>query len=424
MLAKTAERENMDTLHALGAKINNFTTVLTTLEPLAGRGEVRPGGYVDFELPSECLVNLSAFALHMNVRLEGDLGRVQRIPVGESLIDEVQVLCGGIRLDGGGRHVGAFKYKRDVLMGVSGDSLSKPFLHSDTDPDFGRVMAEVEGETHVCLRRFDGIFNAGVIDTSLLPPITVRIVFTTERVVVSASELTINGFQQASSNPYDKVNYVISDPHALVELIGVGSQFERLQESIISSRGYLPLLFKQYHVFSGGTGEANIRFDVSSRSLDRLWHMMTKDATVNQPAERVFNSEIYYGYYPKVLESSINTGTTYQVDLAGVQLPQRPADNYELFQQTMNSLPTKGNKDIIRSPPAFSSWRDTQYLSCLRLCAHMEDVHNSSGLDTRDVTLSGTLNLTNPPSGYRSHIITESTAELRIRPGREVELIP
>ena len=57
----------MDVIHALGAKLSNFTTTHTTLEPLAGRGDVRPGGFIEFELPSESLVNLPSFALHVDV---------------------------------------------------------------------------------------------------------------------------------------------------------------------------------------------------------------------------------------------------------------------------------------------------------------------------------------------------------------------
>lgn len=417
----------MDTLHALGSKLSNFTTVNTTLEPLAGRGDVRPGGFIEFELPSESLVNLPSFALHMDVDLEGssltDGTIVQRIPLGETMIENVEISCGGVRLDGGGGYLGNFKNKRDMVSGVCGDALSKPFMHAGTDPEQGKTIAEVEGETHVCLRRFDGFLNAGVVDMSLLPPVTVRIELTKARVVVSAAELA-DGLRSQTTTPYTLANFVVRNPHAVVELIGVGSEYDRMEESIIESKGYMPINFKTYRVFSAGTDEDNVRFDVMSRSVDRIWHMSTDDANTNGSTYQVYETQMFYGSYPQALRSKFHTNSTFQIDLAGVQMPQRPADQYELFQQTMNSLSAKDPRDVIRLPPSFSSWRDAYYLSCLRLCAQKDDVRHCTGLDSRGVTLSGNLRLTATPGGYRNIIIVESTAELRVMPGREVMLIP
>lgn len=416
----------MNVIHALGAKLSNFTTTHTTLEPLAGRGDVRPGGFIEFELPSESLVNLPSFALHVDVALEGTLTDgtiVQRIPLGETMIENVEILCGGVRLDGGGGYLGNFKNKRDMLNGVSGDALSKPFMHPGMDPEQGKAVDVVEDETRVCLRRFDGFLSAGVVDMSLLPPVTVRIELTKARVVVTAAELA-DGMRSAAPAQYTSSNFVVRNPHAVLELIGVGSEYDRLQESIIGSRGYLPINFKIYHSFSSGKDENNVRFDVMSRSIDRIWHMSTNDPNVNGSTYQVYNTVLFYGSYPQALRSLFHSGSTYQIDLAGVQLPQRPADQYELFQQTMNSLPPSDSRDIIRLPPSFSSWRDAYYLSCLRLCAPKEDMRNSSGLDSRGISLSGNLRLTKTPGGYRNIVITESTAELRVKPGREVELVP
>ena len=183
----------MDAVSALASKLSNFTTVVGTLEPLAGRGDVRPGGYIDFELPSESVVNLSSFALHMDVSIDSSGGELtdgtiqQRLPLGEEMIENVQVICGGVRLDGGPHHHGLFKSKRDMLMGVSGDALSRPNICRTTDQIYGRSVSTVEDEARVCLRRFDGFFGAGIVDMSLLPPVTVRVELTKTRVVTSAA---------------------------------------------------------------------------------------------------------------------------------------------------------------------------------------------------------------------------------------------
>eukprot|EP00967_Tisochrysis_lutea_P107694 scaffold166332_cov27-Tisochrysis_lutea.AAC.1 len=148
----------------------------------------------------------------------------------------------------------------------------------------------------------------------------------------------------------------------------------------MSSRGYLPINFKQYRVFTSGLNESSVRFDVSTRSLDRIWHMTTNnrcaDASSNRSVDKIFYSPLFYSDYPKALRSVFPQTQTseLQFDLAGVQIPQRAADLYELFQQTMNSLPQKGARDEIHLPPPFTSWRDRS-------------------LDTRGVTLSGNLRL-------------------------------
>eukprot|EP00967_Tisochrysis_lutea_P084028 scaffold117241_cov32-Tisochrysis_lutea.AAC.2 len=88
----------------------------------------------------------------------------------------------------------------------------------------------------------------------------------------------------------------------------------------------------------------------------------------------------------------------------------------------MSSLPPKSDADLESTPPAYRDWIDHAYLSCLRLCSP-NVLMSPSGLDTRGITLNGNLRLSAAPSGYRGVVITEMTSELRVMPGREVELI-
>jgi hypothetical protein len=61
----------------------------------------------------------------------------------------------------------------------------------------------------------------------------------------------------------------------------------------------------------------------------------------------------------------------------------------------------------------------------MRLCAPNSDLKHISGLDTRNMALDGML------TGFDDHypgmglgVWVESTAELRVMPGREVQLVP
>eukprot|EP00967_Tisochrysis_lutea_P158196 scaffold322713_cov31-Tisochrysis_lutea.AAC.1 len=65
------------------------------------------------------------------------------------MIENVQVICGGVRLDGGPHHHGLFKSKRDMLMGVSGDALSRPNICRTTDQIYGRSVSTVEDEARL-----------------------------------------------------------------------------------------------------------------------------------------------------------------------------------------------------------------------------------------------------------------------------------
>jgi hypothetical protein len=111
--------------------------------------------------------------------------------------------------------------------------------------------------------------------------------------------------------------------------------------------------------------------------------------------------------------------------LANVQLPAWSCQFTDWYSITRNSLPKKTDKDYHDDlVGGFYSWYRTCGLICQRLCAPNADLKNVSGLNTSGLAIDGIFQYEgNMAPGYSLLVTCESTAELRVKPGREVELL-
>lgn len=50
-------------INELASKLADFTTTVVQLQPNSGQQTIQPGGVVEFDLPSETIVNLDSFTL-------------------------------------------------------------------------------------------------------------------------------------------------------------------------------------------------------------------------------------------------------------------------------------------------------------------------------------------------------------------------
>ena len=68
-----------------------------------------------------------------------------------------------------------------------------------------------------------------------------------------------------------QAQYVIKNIHASIETIGLAdSVYDNMVSSMIASKGYVEIPFKQYFSFSN-THTGSSRFTVATQSLDRIW---------------------------------------------------------------------------------------------------------------------------------------------------------
>eukprot|EP00962_Isochrysis_galbana_P040486 scaffold14682_cov124-Isochrysis_galbana.AAC.2 len=433
-------------IQALATKLSGFTTTHVRLEPNQGRQAIGPGGTIEFDLPSESVVNLDTFALSFEaaVTRSGAEG-TGSLPAGiEELIEDVSCWCGGVRLDSG---TGWHGYRNTLMclnMGVVGEALSHPYIQRAIDRTTAAAVAitdVVETKRRYVTRNMQGcgFLQSGVIDTSMMPQITVRVTFTTRPVIsVSLNRSSIANFHLQGTGLVSDFRYTVDNPYCLVECISPGPVYDRLQSSIIGSVGYLPIAFKRYQVFTGGLSESTCRFDVHTRSLDRLYISANSNRNGGPPAIPThlnmiipdINKEVGLDaerWRTIVNQSIVLDDGTLSIRVAGVTLPGFAAnpqtDWYPMTRSNLPSPPSVGVVPYGLETDDFHHWIRSDWLACHRFCSAKSDLRNVSGLDTRGLNLDGVVELTSTMFNEALVVWTESTAELRVMPGREVQLV-
>jgi hypothetical protein len=230
-------------ISSLATKLENFTTTTVRLEPTSGRQIVRPGTIIDFELPSESITNLDTFTLSFDAKpiaLNGAAG-FARLHAGiETLIEDVSVWCGGVRLDSAGRWFGKRRNLMDGALNVNGDIGSHPRIQRVVDRyAVGGAVAigALEPVHRYSTNRLgEGFLGCGMIDTSMLPLMTVRVEFTRQHVVAFSNGATATTFlTNTALNPED-YSYEVDDIYAMVEIVGAGSVYDTMQERLMSAK--------------------------------------------------------------------------------------------------------------------------------------------------------------------------------------------
>jgi hypothetical protein len=329
----------------LASRLANFTTTTVRLDPRSGQQTVGPGQMIEFDLPSECVVNLDSFTLSFiaaPLRFHGSLGHV-RLPNGiELLIEDVSVWCNGTRLDSAGRWFNWRHTLMDFSQERCGDALSHPRLQRRRDTrDILPTMEIVQMPNRYSTSRLgEGFLDAGTTDTSLMPPLIVQITFTQLPVVTaSANDGSAEEFTNLAGLLNQNFSYKVRDAYVMVEVevVSPGPVYDQLQQRLMASKGYIAYPFKRYACFDGGMGEGNVRFQVNSQSVDRIYgcsidYTPTRGVVPAESAIAITNAEVgtvAEMYCTRALRSRVRTGAglgdtnggQYWFTLGGVQLP-------------------------------------------------------------------------------------------------------
>jgi hypothetical protein len=352
-------------LSQLASKLSNFTTTSVRLEPVSGRTLIEEGGYVEFHLPSESIVNLNSFALSFKAEVEsGTVGPLAcRLPAGiEGLVEDVSVWCGGVCLDSQSQWFGKRRALKDRVLGVRGDAASHPVIQRmfDRTEAYG-TMGELEPTHRYTTRRLtEGFLGAGMIDTSLMPQITVRIQFTTKGVLGISNGTTFSAFATSTTLIKEAFHFKTLDHYAVVEIVSAGAAYDAMQERIMSTVGYIPVPFKRVHCFQGGMNEGDVRFNIATRSLDRVYfctdggeasagapYLANKpavSATAIDSTERGLDHEIYDASRFRSIAANMD-GTAY-MSIAGARVPAFDASVHDWYSITRNALPKPDENDV------------------------------------------------------------------------------
>ena len=235
--------------------------------------------------------------------------------------------------------------------------------------------------------------------------------------------------------------------HGSIEVISLAdASYDTLVRDQMQNSGYLEIPFKQWYCqnepFTGGVA----RFQVSTQSLDRVWIGFRYNGIAVKTAEDLGRQYPHtaqgppvpvLGYAPSAaMETRSETSERYttaqqcfrtpgldglQWQLNGAMIPQTYVPPSELMSFTKDQLPSE---EYIRDDLTAAEYLSSSFVGCLRLNMRDSGSRLVSGLDTRSANLQGVVRSTGGnPNSYDAFIALETTATLRVMPGRAVAVI-
>lgn len=470
-------------------RLSGFSTNIFKLMP-SGSTDAAPNSITRITLPANALLNTRSFKLHFLASCDAKASTGGRLPADLStLVERVEVSAGGVQLSQGTNFYNTLVNAKAAIQGSRCDSVTghselvraNKFDGKTIGAEGGATAAtdsEVYGSTfatsgdqsttqsfneatpHVIDKweGFLGTCEPKILDAAILPDLVVTIYWADSTVLASAGNATKHSTFIAQGSP--AAQYVIKNVHASIETIGLAdSVYDNMVSSMIASKGFVEIPFKQYFSFSN-THTGSSRFTVATQSLDRIWTAWRADgynvlgppqavpgystaagsvaaATAGSPTDAELNAvltrlsayggmhetgaqEKYLTKFQKFSEPGADGVLKYQFQLNGAYYPQYPASMEDMYQITKNSLPGPVKYGLTKE-----QLRNSYFVQCIRL--NMPDSEFSrtvSGLDTRSVSLNGYVNTTGTLSSNPNLMIfAECTSCLRVGAARQLEVI-
>ena len=418
-----------------------------------------PGQQVRISLPSNTLLNLRSLKLMFAANTEASSNEGSRLPAKiASLVDRVVLEAGGVTIDGGSlNEYSTLLHAKHALEGDSCGPMSHPQIvraksyHSDAN-----AMAQGNPEQYADNFDFVMPFDLGflgscepsIIDTSLLPDLTVVIHLHSRDVISSSSNVALDSFKTAATSK--NTNYNLSSIRLICECIGLGSGvYDQLVSRAISERGMVELPFKQYtSTLDNHSGVT--RFHVSTQSLDRIWAIFRPDTYNDRGAcvlvkghkENGFaisgtdigkptydlggtyglnnNSEKFIHKYHNFSGFSSRAGATLQFQLNGSLTPAFPGKPCEWLGMSMDSVEKNGYDIPVKT---FDQYLNNYSVICHRLCLPGSSTREVAGLDSRGINLQCSLNSTGLASDTNVVVFCECTSTLQIGPNKQFSVV-
>jgi hypothetical protein len=415
---------------------------------------------VRFTLPSNALLNLRSFSFFATASTSSTGGGIARLPDDiSSLIERVEVACGGVQLSAGANYYNVLAAAKRALTDKMVDPvLGHPAMIRNVSYVDGTAQAgnETYGGTNAqfCIKNWEGFLGSAepkIMDTSLVPDMVVSIYLADNSVLANVAGTAIAGTTTTGIdvNGAGTVAFSLSNIHATVECMGLGDgTYDNMVSSMIATKGFLEIPFKQYYSFQD-THSGSMRFSVATQSLDRIWAVhrnsnfntnvgavpitgykeagaftaatsggaITQDIgapTFDIGGSLDYNKERLTTAAFDFVEPAGNP--LYQYQLNGAYLPQFRATFEEMYQISCNSI-----NGLTQNKVGLETMKNHFAVSCVRLnLPESEFGRLISGLNTRSVSLNGFYNITGLTGTPTVNLFCECTSTLLIGSGRQL----
>lgn len=350
------------------------------------------GKIIRFELPSNSYVNMKSLRFMFNVALTGSGGRIPNDV--SSFLERISIYAGGVLVQNGFQGYNVLTHAKAALLGSKcNPTLGHPEicrLVSSHDKSAltasGALVNESYTSTDVqlCIDNWEGLLGSiepSIIDTGLLPQITLEIQLSDDAVCPAAdtADLDIDAFASGAAATSASATYSLTNLALHCEVLGFATNvLDAVVEQRIASVGYLSLPFKNYFTTIASHNDTS-RFNVNSASWDKLWitYRDTNYSTQKQPirvsghkkkgafvddvagqtaadidigipdydvgGSSVFNNnnEKYLSGYFNFSEKSpttVQTNATYQLQINSASVPSYKMNMPEAYAMTVNSV--------------------------------------------------------------------------------------
>jgi hypothetical protein len=442
-------------------KMSGFSTNYFRLES-QNASTASANQIVRFTLPSNALLNLRSFAFHFTATTDSTGGGKARLPPDiASLVERVEVSCGGVQLSAGSNYYNVLCAAKRALT----DKMVDPVLGH---PEVVRATSYVDGaakannetytgtSSHFCIKSWEGFLGSAepkIMDSSLVPDLVVSIYLADNSVLSNVAGTAIagtatTGIQVAGAGT---VSYSLSNIHATIECMGLADgTYDNMVSSMIATKGFIEIPFKQYYSFQD-THSGQMRFSVATQSLDRIWAVhrnsnfntnvgavsikgykqtgaftaASSGAAVTQDVGAPqFDIGGSLDYNKEKLTTAAfdfpePAGTNlYQFQLNGAYIPQFRATFEEMYQISCNSV-----NGYTQNKVGLETMKTNYSVQCIRLnLPESEFGRLISGLNTRSVSLNGYYNISGLSGTPTVNLFAETTATLMIGAGRQISI--
>ena len=424
-----------------------------------------------FELPSNSLVNLRSLRMMFNADADQTATAGGRLPNGiYKLIERVAIYMGGTLVQNNFQSYGLYQTAKEAMEGSKCNSvLGHPEIVRTKSYHDGSAITTTANEKYTDTddqlaiqhwESFLGTVQPSILDTGILPQVTIEITLAEDSVCSSCAGPALDGTGTADitdENQGAKASFKLSNISMQLEVLGMAtSVLDQITEQRIASVGYVSLPFKNVFTYVS-THNGTSRFSVNSASWDRVWmgyrastypdragvHRIPGykksgafvDDESGQTAADIdvgipdydsggvldTNKEKYTSTYFRMQEilTSATTPATYQLQINGATVPAFRVNRSEMYAITQNSIDSYHTEHSM----TMQQYTDSYFVQCMRFCLPDSEMSRlASGLDTRSVSAQAAVETTGVASCNLT-VFAECTSELRVGSGRAIEVI-
>jgi len=446
-----------DELQYFLSRLQNVSTNTFKLEP-QGSNSASANKIIRISLPSNALLSTRSFKLHFSASVDG-AGAGGRLPANiASLVDRVEVACGGVQLSAGCNAVNVLQNAKNTLEGravcpvLGHPAIVRQISYVDgatITTTNNEVLSTADGAVQFAIENFEGFLNScepRIIDSALVPDMVVSIYLADNSVLSSSAGVGLDGLgaEDITDNGTATATWSMSNIHASIETIGyVDATYDNMIRMAVSSDDGLQVPFKQYISFQD-TITNSMRFSCATQSLDKIWVIHREDGFGVQKAPRRVegykkydatnteggiagydaggvldtNKEEYVGTYFNFPKPNLGADTDkYQFSLNGSLVPQFQAGWENMYAISKNAV---GHS---QKGKGLNTMKKNCSVQAVRLNLPNSSVRQICGLDTRGISLNGYYNMYGVSAPKTCNLYAEMTSTLRIFAGRQLDVI-